>query len=370
MKLIVIIKIQIMSKTAYDLTLLDNTTGREFEVFLVSVFAKLGYSATVTNRSKDYGCDMMLQQGDSRIAVQAKRSESELDFTSVQRVLGSLKKYNAHMSVVVTNNKFTSSAKQLAKIKDVVLIDRKKLLDLIELSNLSVNHKKDLIQFSNKTRKEIIKQEIDKEVFNFLGLDVPKVDHSLLTKDAYGRPHPLNNKKEKLIDIFKEINIKMSKFLIVKIANGFGNQIQNLIKISTAINSLPYIAYSMNKSIKIDGWKSLTSYKVVYPRGWKVIDINLGKIHNNLQPIDTPKAGLKFIKRNRADIFVNIPIIIEPLLKTDEFINSGIYALKPPIALLNLYIYLLPRHAKEANLIEIALESMKKDGTQDKILKQ
>jgi hypothetical protein len=187
------------------LSILDNTTGREFEIFLVNLFEKLGYSTTVTNRSKDYGCDMMLQRGDYRIAVQAKRSESELNFTSVQRVLGSLKKYNAQMSIVVTNNKFISSAKQLAKIKDVVLIDRKKLLDLIELSNLSVNHKKDLIQFSNKTRKEIIKQEIDKETFNFLGLDVPKVDHSLLTKDAYGRPHPLNNKKEKLIDIFKEI---------------------------------------------------------------------------------------------------------------------------------------------------------------------
>ena len=194
-----------MEKTVYDLSILDNTAGREFEIFLVNLFEKLGYSTTVTNRSKDYGCDMMLQRGDYRIAVQAKRSESELNFTSVQRVLGSLKKYNAQMSIVVTNNKFISSAKQLAKIKDVVLIDRKKLLDLIELSNLSVNHKKDLIQFSNKTRKEIIKQEIDKETFNFLGLDVPKVDHSLLTKDAYGRPHPLNNKKEKLIDIFKEI---------------------------------------------------------------------------------------------------------------------------------------------------------------------
>ena len=189
----------------YDLSILDNTTGREFEIFLVNLFEKLGYSTTVTNRSKDYGCDLMLQRGNYRIAVQAKRSESELNFTSVQRVLGSLKKYNAQMSIVVTNNKFISSAKQLAKIKDVVLIDRKKLLDLIELSNLSVNHKKDLIQFCNKTRQEIIKQEIDKETFNFLGLDIPKVDHSLLTKDAYGRPHPLNNKKEKLIDIFKEI---------------------------------------------------------------------------------------------------------------------------------------------------------------------
>ena len=205
MKLITTIQIQHMTKISYDLGVFDDTTGREFEIFMIKLFGKLGYDATVTNRSKDYGCDMMLQQGKYRIAVQAKRSESELNFTSVQRALGSLKKYNAQLAIVVTNNKFIFSAKQLAKIKNVVLIDRKILLDLIELSNLPVSHKKDLILFSNKISKELIKQGIDKESFKFLGLDVPKVDHSLLTKDAYGRPYPLNNKKEKLIDIFKEI---------------------------------------------------------------------------------------------------------------------------------------------------------------------
>ena len=194
-----------MVEISCDLSLIDNTTGREFEIFMVDLFEKLGYSTTITNRSKDHGCDMMLQQGEYRIAVQAKRSESELNFTSVQRALDSLKKYHAQLAIVVTNNKFISSAKQLAKIKNVALIDRKKLLDLIELSNLPVNHKKDLILFSSKINQELIKQGIDKRSFEFLGLDVPKIDHSLLTKDAYGRPHPLNNKKEKLIDIFKEI---------------------------------------------------------------------------------------------------------------------------------------------------------------------
>jgi len=194
-----------MVEISCDLSLIDNTTGREFETFMVELFEKLGYSTTITNRSKDHGCDMMLQQGEYRIAVQAKRSESELNFTSVQRALDSLKKYHAQLAIVVTNNKFISSAKQLAKIKNVALIDRKKLLDLIELSNLPVNHKKDLILFSTKISQELIKQGIDKRSFEFLGLDVPKIDHSLLTKDAYGRPHPLNNKKEKLIDIFKEI---------------------------------------------------------------------------------------------------------------------------------------------------------------------
>ena len=192
-------------ETYYDLSFLDATSGREFELFVIELFEKLGYSSTVTNRSKDYGCSIMFQQGDYRIAVQTKRSESELTFTSVQRVLDSLKKYDAQLAIVITNNKFISSAKQLAKIKNITLIDRKKLLDLIKLSNLPVSHTKDFISFTEKIRKDAIKYGIDKESFKFLGLDVPKTDHSLLTKDAYGRPYPLNNKKEKLIDIFKEI---------------------------------------------------------------------------------------------------------------------------------------------------------------------
>jgi len=205
MKLIAIIQIKNMNEISSDLGILDNTSGREFEIFVVRLFEKLGYSATVTNRSKDHGCDMMLQQGDSRIAVQSIRSESELNFTSVQRALNSLRKYNAQLAIVVTNNKFIFSAKRLAKIKNVTLIDRKKLLDLIELANLPSNSKKDLIDFSNNIHKTMLKQGVDKQSFKFLGLDVPKVDHSLLTKDAYGRPYPLNIKKEKLIDIFKEI---------------------------------------------------------------------------------------------------------------------------------------------------------------------
>ena len=189
----------------YDLSKLDNTSGREFEEFVIELFKKLGYSTTVTNRSKEYGCDMMLQQSNYRVAVQTTRSESELTFTSVQRVLDSSRKYDSQMSVVITNNKFLSSAKNLAKIKNVVLVDRKKLLELIDLSNLPVNFKKDFVQFCKNIQNDLIKQDIDEEILKFLGLDAPKVDHSLLTKDAYGRPHPLSSKKEKLIDIFKEI---------------------------------------------------------------------------------------------------------------------------------------------------------------------
>ena len=99
------------------MSILDNTSGREFEEFVIELFKKLGYSTTVTNRSKEYGCDMMLQQSDYRLAVQTTRSESELTFTSVQRVLDSSRKYNSQMSVVITNNKFLSSYQQQISIR-------------------------------------------------------------------------------------------------------------------------------------------------------------------------------------------------------------------------------------------------------------
>ena len=72
MKLIPTIQNEIMAGISCDLGILDNTSGREFEIFMVRLFEKLGYSATVTSRSKDYGCDMMLQRGDIRIAFFAK----------------------------------------------------------------------------------------------------------------------------------------------------------------------------------------------------------------------------------------------------------------------------------------------------------
>ncbi|MGB0725000.1 MAG: restriction endonuclease [Nitrosopumilus sp.] len=188
-----------------DLSELDKTSGREFEEFIIKIFEKLGYFSTVTNRSKEYGSDIMLQQSDFRIAVQTTRSNSELNFTSVQRVLAYSRKYSSDLSAVITNNKFLNSAKNLAKTKNVILIDRKKLLELIEFSNLPVTQRKDFVEFCNHIQNNTVKEEIDKKSLEFLGLNSQKTDHSLLTKNSFGRPIPLNNKKEKLFQIFKEI---------------------------------------------------------------------------------------------------------------------------------------------------------------------
>ena len=149
---------------------------------------------------------------------------------------------------------------------------------------------------------------------------------------------------------------------------GFEKDVPGLIQIKEPINSHPYIAYTTSQDITINGWESLIQYKVAYLRGWKVIETNLWLIHNNLTPLDTPESGLTFMISGRADIFINIPFIMDKLVKSDDFKDKQIIALQPPIDFLHVYIFLLPKHEKLLTPMHNALMMMKDDGTHKDIL--
>ena len=52
---------------------IDEMTGEEFEEFLGMLFKKRGFKVTYTKTSGDYGADLILQDRENTIAVQAKR---------------------------------------------------------------------------------------------------------------------------------------------------------------------------------------------------------------------------------------------------------------------------------------------------------
>ncbi|MBW2536031.1 MAG: restriction endonuclease, partial [Deltaproteobacteria bacterium] len=54
----------------------DAMGGTEFEHFLVKLFTALGYSATHTGKSGDFGADLILEGKDGRVAVQAKNYDT------------------------------------------------------------------------------------------------------------------------------------------------------------------------------------------------------------------------------------------------------------------------------------------------------
>lgn len=109
----------------------DVMTGKDFEKFLDVHFRNLGYSVSLTQDTQDYGADLILYKDGTKTVIQAKRSKNPVSVKAVQEVVGAIRYYNASKGIVITNNRFTENAYNLAKANDVELWARKNLIDFI-----------------------------------------------------------------------------------------------------------------------------------------------------------------------------------------------------------------------------------------------
>lgn len=110
----------------------DRMTGEEFEEFLAAHFKNSGYRTRLTPITNDYGADLILKKCGEKIVVQAKRWKTPVGIEAVQQVIGSLRYYNAHDALVITNSTYTKNASYLAKANDIQLWDRKDLLEFMD----------------------------------------------------------------------------------------------------------------------------------------------------------------------------------------------------------------------------------------------
>jgi len=105
--------------------------GIPFEDFLQEVFEDLGYHVERTKASGDQGADLILNQNGARIAVQAKGYADSVGNGAVQEAHAGMAFYKCHRCMVVSNSTFTSSAIDLARRIDCVLIAGNEIPDLI-----------------------------------------------------------------------------------------------------------------------------------------------------------------------------------------------------------------------------------------------
>jgi HJR/Mrr/RecB family endonuclease len=111
----------------------DNMSGEDFEKYVANIYRDLGFNVELTPKSGDQGVDIIVTLGGGeRLAVQTKRYDSPVGNYAVQEVIAGRVFYGCQKAAVVTNNKFTVSAKDLSK-KDgnVELVDRDSLSLLI-----------------------------------------------------------------------------------------------------------------------------------------------------------------------------------------------------------------------------------------------
>jgi len=115
----------------------DKMSGTDFEIFLSSLFSKLGYKVQHTGKTGDLGSDLVIEMGGARIAVQAKRYEGNVGPDAVREVNTVMRPRNCASGMVVTNSYYTSEAKYLAKQNNIALWNRNDLVNNILKSQKS-----------------------------------------------------------------------------------------------------------------------------------------------------------------------------------------------------------------------------------------
>ncbi len=104
---------------------LDEITGEEFEVIVMSWLRELGAEgAHMTPRTGDQGADIVFVYGTRRVAVQCKRYSGSVGNDAVQEAHAARTFYGCTDAWVVTTGTFTPSARALAQRTHVVLVER------------------------------------------------------------------------------------------------------------------------------------------------------------------------------------------------------------------------------------------------------
>jgi restriction system protein len=121
---------------AAGLDKIDAMSGVEFEQYVAAVFRGLGYQASTTKATGDFGVDIVATRQGIRTAVQCKRQGIPVGGAAVQQVVAGAPMHNCSSTAVVSNRSFTRAAQELAGVHGCRLIDREQLESMaVEASN-------------------------------------------------------------------------------------------------------------------------------------------------------------------------------------------------------------------------------------------
>jgi HJR/Mrr/RecB family endonuclease len=108
----------------------DNMSPAEFEGFCAEELRQAGWDARVTLQSRDQGVDVIAEKNNVRVVLQCKLYTGPVGNKAVQEAAAGRAHENADYGIVVTNNRYTSAAEQLATTNGVFLLHYRDLQNL------------------------------------------------------------------------------------------------------------------------------------------------------------------------------------------------------------------------------------------------
>ena len=94
----------------------------DYERYCANVFLQAGWTINMTPKTGDQGADIVINSDELTAVVQCKLYSQPVGNGAVQEVIAAREYYQAPIAIVVSNATFTTSARQLAAIANVVLM--------------------------------------------------------------------------------------------------------------------------------------------------------------------------------------------------------------------------------------------------------
>jgi restriction system protein len=105
----------------------DVMSGREFEKYVAARVREMGWDVSATPATGDFGVDLIAERGTECVAIQCKRHARPVGVSAVQQVVAGALHHRCSTSAVVSNQEFTTAAKELASTHGCHLVGRSKL---------------------------------------------------------------------------------------------------------------------------------------------------------------------------------------------------------------------------------------------------
>lgn len=148
---------------------------------------------------------------------------------------------------------------------------------------------------------------------------------------------------------------------------GLDAEYKNLIRVPVPLWSHPELAFVYG-DIELDGWKSLSPYRVAFRAGTKVVENNIRDIVVNQVAVASIDEAFSLLEKGDVDVVISDNIVGSVLLKSDKYKDSGIRQLPEPLDQALLYTYLHKKHQELVPELARSLRKAKRDGTYQRIV--
>jgi polar amino acid transport system substrate-binding protein len=145
---------------------------------------------------------------------------------------------------------------------------------------------------------------------------------------------------------------------------GMETQYPDLRRVSEPNMVMDFVAFS-TRDIPIDGWESLRDLDIGTVKGWKILETNT-EGYPGVVKVPTEIELFRMLSRGRLD--VALYDLLTGYAVLDDLGLQNIAHLEPPLASMEMYLYVHRKHEGILPAIAGSLRAMKADGTYDRIV--